>query len=312
MKILCVNLNAAIDKTLVVENFSLGAIHRPRAVIAQGGGKGANVARVVKTLGGEPIVTGFVGGPAGRFIETQLRREKIATAFVRVPGESRTCLSILDPTHHTLTEIYERGAPIARAALRELRARYRALLPRCALVTLSGSLPPNVPATFYADLIARAKKNAVPVLLDSSGDALRHGIAARPFLVKPNRAELGAFAQRELATDRDIARAAQHIARVHQTIVVVSLGADGAIAARAENVWRIAAPKIETVSAVGSGDAMLAGLAMSIARGATLIDAFALGAAAGAANALELGAGKLKRARVRALLRQVQIEKMEA
>ncbi|MBI5650864.1 MAG: 1-phosphofructokinase family hexose kinase [Chloroflexi bacterium] len=310
MKILCVNLNAAIDKTIVIENFSLDAIHRPRAVLAQGGGKGANVARVVTVLGGAPIVTGFVGGWAGRFIETQLRREQIATAFVRVPGESRTCLSILDPARRTLTEIYERGEPIPRAALRELRVQYRARLSRCAMVTLSGSLPANVPATFYADLIALARKNAIPVLLDSSGDALRLGLAARPLLIKPNRAELRALVQRELATLDAVADAACQIARAYQTIVVASLGARGAIAAQDDHIWRATIPKIQTVSAVGSGDAMLAGLAISFTRGAPLENALRLGTAAGAANARTLGAGRLKKIDLRRLMNQIKIEKI--
>jgi len=125
--ILCVNANAAIDKTVVVSDFRLNAIQRPDWVrLSPGGkgcnglspgGKGCNVARALKRLGGAPVVTGWVGGHAGAFITDGLASEGIETAFVQVSPESRTCLSIVDPVNATLTELYERGEPIAPEAL---------------------------------------------------------------------------------------------------------------------------------------------------------------------------------------------------
>ncbi len=109
--ILCVNLNAAIDKIAVVGSFRLNAIHRPQRVLAVPGGKGANVARGLKCLGAAAVVAGWVGGFSGQFIEAGLRHEGIETALVHLDGESRTCLSILDPERNTLTEIYEQGEP---------------------------------------------------------------------------------------------------------------------------------------------------------------------------------------------------------
>jgi tagatose 6-phosphate kinase len=176
--ILCVNANAAIDKTITVENFTLDKIHRPLAVTPTPGGKGCNVARVLKTLGEAPIVTGWVGGYTGRYIESGLRAEGIGTAFAHTRCESRTCLSIFDPVNHTLTEIYEYGEPVSRAAQRAFYNRYRALLGACVLVTISGSLPAEVPEDFYRDLITWAHHADVPVLLDSSREPLRLGLEA--------------------------------------------------------------------------------------------------------------------------------------
>ena len=110
--ILCVNPNAAIDKTVVVSQFRLNEIHRPQQVVAIPGGKGCNVARALKCLGEVPTVSGWVGGFAGQFIEAGLRREDIEAAFVQTAFELRTCLSILDPDNHTLTELYEKGDPV--------------------------------------------------------------------------------------------------------------------------------------------------------------------------------------------------------
>src|SRR5690348_3961255 len=138
--ILCLNANAAIDKTVVVPGFRLGEIHRPESVLALPGGKGANVAKGLKRLGDQPLVSGWVGGFNGRFIEEGLRAEGIQTVFVYVESESRTCLSILDPDSGTLTEIYERGDVIPPDKIAELKNLFRAQAGSCAAVTLSGSL----------------------------------------------------------------------------------------------------------------------------------------------------------------------------
>ncbi|MFL5734920.1 MAG: 1-phosphofructokinase family hexose kinase [Chloroflexia bacterium] len=179
--ILCINANAAIDKTVVVNGFVLNAIQRPESVLALPGGKGANCAKGLKQLGGLPVVSGWVGGFNGRFIEEGLQQEGIDTAFVYVEAESRTCLSILDPTGGTLTEIYERGEPIPAGKVEELKAVFRSLVgpgARCEAVTLSGSLPPGVPDDFYGQLIGIARAERVRVFLDSSGEALKKGFEA--------------------------------------------------------------------------------------------------------------------------------------
>src|SRR5512147_2165609 len=110
--ILCLNLNAAIDKTIVVSSFAVNKIHRPESVISLAGGKGCNAARALKTLGEFPVVSGWVGGFAGQFIETELKLEGIQTDFVQTDFESRTCTSILDREKGTMTEIYEKGEAV--------------------------------------------------------------------------------------------------------------------------------------------------------------------------------------------------------
>src|SRR5215208_3062316 len=143
--ILCLNLNAAIDKTIVVSSFGINKIHRPESVIALAGGKGCNVARGLKTLGETPVVSGWVGGFAGQFIETELHREGIQTDFIHTDFESRTCTSILDRAKGTMTEIYELGDAIPPEKLNELRDHFRTIVGNYQAVTFSGSLPPGVP-----------------------------------------------------------------------------------------------------------------------------------------------------------------------
>lgn len=305
--ILCVNPNAAIDKTVLVNSFELGQIHRPEAVRALPGGKGCNVARALKTLGETPVVTGWVGGSAGKFIEDGLHEEGIQTDFVHFPFESRTCLSVIDNTNQVITEIYEKGETLLAEHVTAMREHFRAIIPRFAAVTLSGSLPPGVPFTFYADLIRFAHEAGVPVFLDSSKDALKYGVEAKPFLIKPNEAEVSVLVGRELTTQADFAEAAAEIARRYDTIVALSLGANGAIVADGEQVVHVQNPKVAAKSAVGSGDCTLAGLAYGFTHHFAWKDALIYGIAAGTANTLQVGAGQFTRSDFEDIRAQTQV-----
>lgn len=290
--ILCVNLNAAIDKTIVVNTFNVGEIHRPDKVMSLAGGKGCNVARVLKQLGEEPVVTGWVGGTAGQFIEGSLQQEGIGTDFVYTDYESRTCTSILDKSNQTLTELYEKGEPVPPEKVEVMVAHFRKIVVGKTAVSLSGSLPPGVPHNFYTQLIEIAHELNIPVFLDSSGEALLHGVTAKPFLIKPNEKEIAILAKRKLTNTSDFATAAADISTAHETIVALSLGENGALTAQAGRVVHVSPPQVKALSPVGSGDCMLAGLMHGFSQGFGLIEATRFGVAAGTANTLLTGAGK--------------------
>ncbi|HET9493495.1 MAG TPA: 1-phosphofructokinase family hexose kinase [Chloroflexia bacterium] len=305
--ILCVNANAAIDKTVVVSNFRLGQIHRPESVLAVPGGKGANLAKGLTLLGGDPLVTGWVGGSSGDFIEQGLERMGMKTAFVHLESESRTCLSILDPTTGHMTEIYERGEPVPPDKVEELVDVFGQHVGTCEAVTMSGSLPAGVPPDFYARLIEIAHAANVPVYLDSSGEALRLGVAARPYLTKPNAHEFAELAGGDAHSAHTLAHAAAEVSRRYGTIVVISLGADGVLVAGGRKTFAVHPPRIEVKSAVGSGDCLLAGIAYGMTHGFTLAEAARYGVAAGTANALSVGPGVFDLADFRRILAQVEI-----
>jgi tagatose 6-phosphate kinase len=290
--ILCVNLNASIDKTIIVNSFQLGKIHRPEAVKSLAGGKGCNVARALQQFGEKPVVTGWVGGTAGQFIENGLKQEGIASDFVYTDYESRTCTSILDSQNQTMTEIYELGDPVPPEKVTEMLEHFRGIVEGVTAVSLSGSLPPGVPSDFYAQLIEIAHEANVPAFLDSSKEALLNGVAAKPFLIKPNETEVAILAERELTSLADFAAAAVSISQRYETIVVVSLGKEGAIAARGSEVVHVQNPQVKAKSAVGSGDCMLGGLMFGFSQGLSLVEAVSHGVAAGTANTLSIGAGQ--------------------
>ncbi|MBK9925034.1 MAG: 1-phosphofructokinase family hexose kinase [Anaerolineales bacterium] len=305
--ILCLNLNAAIDKTVVVSSFEINKIHRPTSMIALAGGKGCNVARALKTFGDVPVVSGWVGGFAGQFIEKELHREGIQTDFVYTDAESRTCTSILDSEKQTLTEIYELGELIPSVKVDELLAHIRAIIANYQAVTLSGSLPPGVPADFYARVIEIAKEANVLTFFDSSGEALRKGAEAAPFFMKPNETEARSLLGIEAKSPIDFAQAAVKISMTYKTNVLLSMGANGAIAAKGQEVFIVKSPIVEAKSAVGSGDCMLAGLAYGFMQGLSLEQAVVYGVAAGTANTLMIGAGQFRIDDFKRLCNEVQI-----
>src|SRR5436309_10713030 len=165
--IITVTLNAAIDRTLAVPNFRLGRRHRTVEQRTMAGGKGVNIARTLKTLGQPVIATGFAGGPTGTRIVEQLTEESILNDFVRIREESRTNLSVLDPTTGEQTEINERGPAVTGKELDLLRDKLLYLARGAAIVVFAGSLPRDVPHDIYASLIRDLERLEVTTVVDT-------------------------------------------------------------------------------------------------------------------------------------------------
>lgn len=308
--IVTVTLNAAVDKTYRVENFGLDKVHRPSEEKTVAGGKGINVARVLKELGHNPIATGFVGGSNGKIITSGLEHEGIPYRFVEVDGESRLCIAVVDPINRTQTEVNETGPVVGQEDLEKLQATLQELLTGASYLVLSGSGPPGVPIDFYAWAIDLANSAGVRCVLDASGEHLRQGIKVKPYMVKPNEAEMSALIGRELLTFEEIIEAAKDVARSGIPVVVVSLGRSGGIITDGWRVWQARAPEIEFVSAVGSGDAMVAAVLDSLIKGNDLPESLKAGTAAGAANASTYGAGFVSKEQMARLYEEVVIEEV--
>jgi len=311
--ILTVTPNACVDKTYRVEDFRLDQVNRPTLAYTSAGGKGINVARVYQALGGRAVATGFLGGKNGRLVARALQEEQIADAFVRVRAESRICIAIIDPNASTQTEVNESGPDVGARAVGALVRQTERLLSQVSVkfVVLSGSLPPGVPPTLYADLIALARRFGVRAVLDASGAALREGVRAGPWLVKPNRAELVGLIGRPIDTEVDLVAAGMALRTEYGVgMVALTLGARGAILIGPDETWQAAPPAISCVSAIASGDSFLAALLWSWSHGARPGDgasALRLATGAGAANALVIGAGFCTRESIFALAERAEI-----
>ncbi|MGA5652439.1 1-phosphofructokinase family hexose kinase [Streptomyces seoulensis] len=278
--ILTVTLNTALDITYRVPSLRPHAEHRVSEVVERPGGKGVNVARVLAALGYGVTVTGFAGGPTGQVLRERLADTPgITDALVPVAGPTRRTIAVVDQRVGGTTQLNEPGPHIGPAEWAAFLRAYDTLLGDASAVALCGSLPPGVPVGAYAGLIRVARTAGVPVLLDTGGEPLRRGIAARPDIVKPNAAELA-----ELTGSHEPARATRDARRRGAQAVVASLGAEGLLAATPEGHWRAAPPARLRGNPTGAGDAAVAGLLSGLVDGlawpARLTRATALSAAA--------------------------------
>jgi tagatose 6-phosphate kinase len=309
--ILTVTLNTAVDKTYTVENFTIDRVHRPSAWRIVPGGKGINVARVFRELGGEAVATGYVGGHSGDFIIDGLRNEGLTSDFVHTSGESRLCIAVLDPVSKTQTELNEVGPEISRDEIERLKLKYESLVPGMQYAVLCGSIPPGVPESIYRELIEIARHHDVPCVLDASGEALVQGLEAVPYMTKPNLQELSAVFGRQLGTVEEAAEAAVELNHRGIEIVVVTFGRDGALAATSDGVWRAKPPEIPFISAVGSGDSLAAAFIYALTKREPVSEALRLGIGAGAANAMTYGAGFCRCKDIMELAKQTVVSMLE-
>jgi tagatose 6-phosphate kinase len=301
-------MNPAIDKVYAVDDFTVNKIFRAKSMAATAGGKGLNVARVARTLGETVMVSGFVGGSAGQFINNQLRKIGIISEFVQVDGETRTCINILDEKNGTSTEVLEPGPIIAPDEYRNFLQRFEGLLDDCDVITASGSLPQGVPASSYRELISIARTKGKKFILDTSGEYLREGIKEGPFMVKPNQHELSQVMGYNISSRDDCIRALKQLKKAGVCLPVATLGDKGCVAALHDGIYHFYSPPIKVVSPVGSGDAFVAGCAVALSRGREPVDVIKLGMACGMANTQFFETGMVSNELVDRFLKSIQIE----
>ncbi|GAA2599066.1 MULTISPECIES: 1-phosphofructokinase family hexose kinase [Streptomyces] len=296
--ILTVTLNTALDITYRVAGLRPHASHRVTGVTERPGGKGLNVARVLAALGHEVTVTGFTGGTTGRLVSEGLTGvHGVSDALVPVAGPTRRTIAVVDERTGDTTQLNEPGPTVTPAEWNAFQEAYEDLLAGAAAVALCGSLPPGVPVGAYAGLVRAARTAGVPVLLDTSGEPLRRGLAARPDLIKPNADELA-----ELTGSHEPLRATQAARRRGARSVVASLGAEGLLAVTPEGRWRAAPPAHVRGNPTGAGDSAVAGLLSGLVEQLPWPDRLARAVALSAATVLAPVAGEFDRAAYEELL----------
>ncbi|MGW3119583.1 1-phosphofructokinase family hexose kinase [Streptomyces sp. NPDC001107] len=299
--ILTVTLNTALDLTYRIPALKPHASHRITEVTERPGGKGVNVARVLAALGHEVTVTGFTGGATGRTVQDQLTATPgLVDALVPVSGPTRRTIALVDDQTGDTTQLNEPGPTITPAEWSAFQEAYEDLLAPASAVALCGSLPPGVPVGAYAGLIRLAKAAGVPVLLDTSGEPLRRGVAARPDLVKPNADELA-----ELTGSHEPLRGAQDARRRGARSVVASLGTEGLLAVTPEGRWRATPPARLHGNPSGAGDSAVAGLLSGLAEQLPWPERLARAVALSAATVLAPVAGEFDRGAYEELLPRV-------
>lgn len=308
--ILTVTANAAIDKRYVVERYGVGNVNRVKSCTANAGGKGINVARVASIAGEKMTATGFLGGHAGKFISERVTARGIKSDFVWCGGESRTCINIWDEVNQQQTEFLEPGFSVTKEDCDRLVEKFSSILPECRVVTISGSAPKGAGSDLYKRMIRAAREAEKPVILDTSGQLLEDCLLERPTMIKPNIDEIRALTGKPMNSREGLLRAARDLHDDGIEVVAISLGGEGSLVSCQEGAYDVKVPKIEAVNTVGCGDSMIAGFAVGISRGLSMVETIRLASAISAANAMRLETGFFVMEDMEALLPKIQIKKI--
>ena len=361
--VITVTLNPSMDKTFEIPRFQPGGVyHKARLIKSVAGGKGINVSRALKLLGGETLALTLLGGCTGRAIAGKLAAEGIDVGSVEIQGESRTCLGIIDPESSVETVLNETGPEVLKSEAARFIRLFKETLRRygsrpdggaAPLVVLAGSAPPGFGPDVFKNLAAEIKRRGARAVADLSGDCLRCAVQAAPFMVKINAAELENLTGGRLDTELEIFDAMERIAEAGVKAVVVTRGAKDALAVvrgpkNGIRRWRAQAPRVEAVSAWGSGDCVTAGMVRVLAEAESRLDeaggrfneanlddavfddaalddanfddaafddavfekALRTGMASGAANTLSAGAGVIDPRDVKRLFKVIQVTRI--
>jgi tagatose 6-phosphate kinase len=309
-KILCIGTTPAAQRVMIFRKLTPDTVNRAATTLDGAAGKVINVAKVLKALGGHPIATGFLGGERGEFLRAVMAEKQIESEFVMVKTPTRQCITVIDESAGTHTELVEESRAVEPADFEKFMAIVRQRVAGCRAVVMSGTIAPGCPATLYRDGTRLAESAGALSVVDAQGTALTEALQAKPGLVKPNRAELAATVGRELQSDADVMRAMRELCERGAQRVIVTAGKEPALAFDGNDFQRIVAPRIKAVNPIGSGDAFTAGVAWRLLRGEDLGEACRWGAAAGAANALAFLPGELNREDVERLAKEVEVRKI--
>ena len=305
--IVCVTPNAALDRTLVVPDFAIGHISRIPSAIAVPGGKGLNVLRAVGILGGVPLAMGLLGGYTGETVAAMVEADGYPAEWTFFAGETRACTIIASGGASTVINESGQISPGDWRALADDICRVAARDDVVA-VCLCGSLPDGAPPEAPADLVARVKASGAQLWVDSSKAALKNALAAKPYAIKVNRDELAEALGVTLSTRGEVLSSARKLVDGGIEIVVVSLGAEGALLIADDLAALAEPPSIQPVDPVASGDCLHAGLVTALAAGLDLPEALRRGVAAGTVNALYAGGAQFAYAHFLEILHQTRVE----
>ncbi len=309
--ILTLTPNPCVDKTLFVDSLGLGSINRASKYTCIPGGKGINVSRALKTLGYETKAIVVVGGKTGEHVVDMIRdQDGVECVPVWVAGQTRTITTVLEEDHNRQTPLFEPGSFVTENEYAALKRTFENEINHAKVVTFNGTVSDPAIKELYCELIEIAKSKDVITILDSHGEEFVLGLESGPHMVKPNVVEAERALGQSLDSDAAKLDALDFFHGKGVETAAISLGAEGLIISRAGTRLRVTPPTIDEVNPVGSGDALVAGLAAGVLDGASLEEMAVLGVAAGCANAMMWDIGHFEKERVDELKSQVQIERL--
>ncbi|MGN7385387.1 1-phosphofructokinase [Sporosarcina sp. SAFN-015] len=280
-----ITLNAAIDQVYRIGSLDVGGVNRISNMHQDAGGKGLNVAKVLTSLGAEVDVGGFLGGSNGEKIRRLVKEKGISEQFIPIAGESRVCLTVMETSTGKGTELLESGPVISEDEWKSMLDWLREKSKKTKWFALSGSLPKGLPDDAYAQMIDIINANGAKSVLDTSGMALRYGIEAKPFAIKPNEQEFADMVGAESLSTERMRREGCRLVEQGIGHVCLTLGGKGALFCNQSGSFQAEAPIIDLKNPVGSGDAFIGGLLYGFSSSEDDVEAYKRAIACGSVNA---------------------------
>lgn len=307
--IITLTMNPAVDKTAELKEIEVGGLNRLQNVMMDAGGKGINVSKTIKNLGGDSLAVGVLAGNSGAFIESELNRFNIHHDFIKIEGNTRTNLKVVDQDR-VLTEFNENGPSPNEEQLKVLTDKIINQLKANDILVISGSVPSDVKTTYYYDLITMAKTKKAKVILDADRALFKEGIKAIPSIIKPNKYELLQYFNKDEASEEEMLSLANTLIDKGIELVVISMGKEGAYFVSKEATFKAEAIKVEAHSSVGAGDAMVAALAYAYEKNMCIEEVVKLCCAAGAGAVMTKGTKPSSREEIDQLIKKVVYKKL--
>ena len=299
--------NPSVDRTLHVPQLSFNEVLRAHDVRVDWGGKGFNVSRALRILNEETLALAWVGGGTGRMMQHGLNQLGIKTDFVWVEEETRINTVAQEDSGEWYIRLNEPGPHIPEDAIQSLLAKAEAYASKKDIWVAAGSLPQDVPADFYTQLIHLLKNKGVRVFFDANGEALRAGLSDPPFLVNPDISETEDFVGFSIHNYDDAKRAVLPFLRLGVEYVALSIDGLGLLLASQQEMMLATPPKVSIRNVTGAGDALMAGMAYGFARGMDLREIARLGAAFSAVAVTTVSLASVKNSDVEAMLPRVEV-----
>lgn len=309
--ILCIGTTPAAQRVMIFRKLVAGQVNRAASTIDGIAGKAINVAKVLKELGASPLVTGFLGGQRGSEIKARLDASGVPSEFLEVTAPTRQCITVIDASTHTVTELVEESCPVEGGKFEELLAIVKKHVKKCRAVVMSGTIANGGPIDLYYRCACLAHDAGAISVVDASGPALREALKANPAVVKPNWSELEATNGQPIVSEAAAKEAMRELRARGADQIVVTAGPNPTLAFDGKRFFQVSVPEVEVVNPIGSGDAFAAGLAWQLTQEGSFAEACRWASAAGAANTLSTMAGEVRKEDVERLAPLVKIRESE-
>lgn len=308
--VITVTLNPAMDKTLKIDNFSVGIVNRVGSIRYDIGGKGINVSKVLKNFNIQSECTGFIGGMWKNSFKDELSKRKIADKFINIKGDTRTNTKVVDDLNKVYTDINESGPDITDEELNMFMNKFEDMCNKDDIVVLSGGAAPKIPKNIYGTLTKIARKQGARVILDAEGELLSEGIKEKPQLIKPNDTEFELLLNRKFKNNDEMIAAAKEVVDSGVSNIIISLGSKGALLIDKNNAYYAKGLVVPVKSTVGAGDSMVAAFVYGMINGFDKKEILRFAVACGAASVSTEGTEACSLDSVKKLLKQVKVEEV--